>query len=185
MTPRGPGEGFSPADRQLLRDLATQSGAAVHAVQLAMALRASLEDLKRSRERLVAAQEEERRRVQRDLHDGLGPALASMRLRLEACLEEAQEETPLADDLERLYELVGQATGDIRRLVYDLRPPILDQLGILPALRQHCERFGRESGIKVRFEAEEGLPIPAAAEVALLRVAQEALLNVDKHARAG
>ena len=54
----------------------------------------------------------------------------------------------------------------------------------MPAIGQHCERFGRESGIEVRFEAEEGLPIPAAAEVALLRVAQEALLNVQKHARA-
>lgn len=183
IAPRGPGEGFSLADRQLLRDLATQSGPVAHAVQLTVALRSSLEDLKRSRERLVAAQEEERRRIQRDLHDGLGPVLASMRLRLEACLE-AQEETPLTGDLERLYELVGQATGDIRRLVYDLRPLVLDQLGLVSALRQHCERFGRETGIAVRFEAEEGLPVPAAAEAALLRVAQEALLNVEKHARA-
>ncbi len=185
LAPRGPGEGFSPADRRLLRDLATQVGAAVHAVRLTVALRASLEELRRSREKLVATQEEERRRIQRDLHDGLGPVLASMRLRLEGCLDEAQEEhTPLADDLERLYELVGQATGDIRRLVHDLRPPVLDQLGLVPALRQHCERFGRETGVEVGFEAEEGFPVPAAAEVALLRVAQEALLNVDNHARA-
>ncbi|QIN79168.1 GAF domain-containing protein [Rubrobacter marinus] len=182
---RGPGEDFSPADRRLLRDLATRSGAAVHAVRLTVALSDSLEDLRRSREKLVAAQEEERRRIQRDLHDGLGPVLASMRLRLEACLDAAQEaRTPLAGDLERLYELVGQATADIRRLVYDLRPPILDQLGLVPALRQHCERFARETGVEVRFEADDGLSVPAAAEVALLRVAQEALLNVSKHAGA-
>jgi signal transduction histidine kinase len=80
MAPRGPGEGFSPADRRLLRDLATQAGAAAHAVRLTVALHSSLEELRRSRERLVAAQEE-RRRIQRDLHDGLGPVLASMRLR--------------------------------------------------------------------------------------------------------
>lgn len=182
---RGPGEDFSPADRRLLRDLATQSGAAVHAVRLTTVLRSSLEDLRRSREKLVAAQDEERRRIQRDLHDGLGPVLASMRLRLEACLDEVQEtKTPLAGDLERLYELVGQATADIRRLVYDLRPPVLDQLGLVPAVRQHCERFGRESGVEVSFEAEENLHIPAAAEVALLRVVQEALHNVGRHARA-
>ncbi len=185
VAPRGPGEDFSPADRRLLRDLATQSGAAAHAVRLTAALRISLDDLRRSRERLVAAQDEERRRIQRDLHDGLGPVLASMRLRLEACLDETQgTKTPLTSDLERSYELVGQATADVRRLVYDLRPPVLDQLGLVPALRQHCERFGRESGVEIRFEADEGLPVPAAAEMALLRVAQEALVNVGKHARA-
>ena len=183
VAPRAHGEDFSPADRRLLRDLATQSGVAVHAVRLTVALRTSRDKLKRSRERLVAAQDEERRRIQRDLHDGLGPVLAGMRLRLEACLDEAQQtKTPLTGDLERLYELVGQATGDIRRLVYDLRPPVLDQLGLVPALRQHCDRFGRESGIEVRFEAEDSLPIPAVAEVALLRVVQEALVNVGKHA---
>lgn len=185
LAPRGAGEGFSSADRALLRDLASQSGAAAHAVRLTAALRASLEDLERSRERLVVAQEEERRRIQRDLHDGLGPVLASMKLRLEACLDEAQEvRTPPIGELERLYELVGEATADIRRLVYDLRPPVLDQLGLIPALRQHCERFGRETGIEVRFEARKDLRVPAAAEVALLRVAQEALLNAGKHAGA-
>ena len=185
IAPRGPGEDFSPADRRLLRDLAAQSGAAADAVRLTVALRTSLDDLRRSRERLVTAQEEERRRIQRDLHDGLGPVLAGMRLRLEACLDAAQGvNAPMSGDLERLYELVGQATADIRRLVHDLRPPVLDQLGLVPALRQHCERFGRESGMEIRFEAVEGLPVPAAAEVALLRVAQEALVNVGKHARA-
>ncbi len=185
MAPRSPDETFSPADRQLLRDLATQAGTAADAVRLTVALRTSLENLRRSRERLVAAQEEERRRIQRDLHDGLGPVLASMRLRLEACLDMVEEtEAPLSDDLERLYDLVGQATSDIRRLVYDLRPPVLDQLGLVPAIRQHCERFGRESGIEAGFEADPYLSIPAAAEVTLLRVVQEALLNVHKHAHA-
>ena len=185
MAPRSPGETFSPADRQLLRDLATQAGTAADAVRLTVALRSSLEELRQSRERLVAAQEEERRRIQRDLHDGLGPVLASMRLRLEACLDAAQEtKDPLTSDLERLYELVGQTTADIRRLVYNLRPPVLDQLGLVSAVKQHCERFGRETGIEVSFEAEENLSIPTAAEAALLRVVQEALLNVGKHAHA-
>ena len=112
LAPRSPGEEFSPADRRLLRDLATQSGAAAHEVQLTVALRSSLKDLQRSRERLVEAQEEERRRIQRDLHDGLGPVLASMRLRLEACLDLAERSAfPLSGDLERLYELVGEATA--------------------------------------------------------------------------
>jgi signal transduction histidine kinase len=183
LAPRSPGEEFSPADRRLLRDLATQSGAAAHEVQLTVALRSSLEDLRRSRERLVEAQEEERRRIQRDLHDGLGPVLASMRLRLEACLDLADgTDFSLSGDLERLHELVGQATGDIRRLVYDLRPPVLDQLGLVPAIRQHCERFERETGIKTELATAPELAVPAAAEVTVFRVVQEALVNVQKHA---
>src|SRR5215203_1076826 len=185
LAPRSPGEDFSAADRRLLRDLATQSGAAAHEVQLTVALRSSLEDLRRSRERLVEAQEEERRRIQRDLHDGLGPVLASMRLRLEACLDLAEKTAaPLSGDLERLYELVGEATGDVRRLVHDLRPPVLDQLGLVPAIRQHCERFERETGIKTGLVTASELSVPAAAEVTILRVVQEALVNVQKHARA-
>jgi len=185
LAPRSPGEGFSPADRRLLRDLATQSGAAAHEVQLTVALRSSLEDLQRSRELLVEAQEEERRRIQRDLHDGLGPILASMRLRLEACLDLAERTAvPLSSDLERLYELVGEATGDVRRLVYDLRPPVLDQLGLVPAVRQHCERFGRESGIETELATATKLSVPAAAEVTVFRIVQEALVNVQKHAQA-
>ncbi len=185
LASRSPGEEFSSADRRLLRDLASQSGAAVHEVQLTVALRSSLEDLRSSRERLVEAQEEERRRIQRDLHDGLGPVLASMRLRLEACLDLAEgTAAPLFGDLERLYELVGQATGDIRRLVYDLRPPVLDQLGLVPAIRQHCERFERETGIKTELVTASELSVPAAAEVTVFRVVQEALVNVQKHAHA-
>jgi two-component system NarL family sensor kinase len=185
LATRSPGDDFSPADRRLLRDLATQSGAAAHGVQLTVDLRSSLEDLRRSRERLVEAQEEERRRIQRDLHDGLGPVLASMRLRLEACLEVAEKRNiPLSGDLERLYELVGEATGDVRRLVYDLRPPVLDQLGLVPAIKQHCERFERETGIETDFVTVTQVPVPAAAEVTVFRVVQEALVNVQKHAQA-
>ena len=185
LAPRGPGEGFSRADRRLLRDLARHSSAAAQAVQLTAALRTSLSELRRSREHLVTAQEEERRRIQRDLHDGLGPTLASMRLRLEACLAEAEDGAPaLAADLERLDELVGQATADIRRLVYDLRPPVLDQLGLLPALQQWVARFGRETGIATELTVGQAVAVPAAAEVVVFRVAQEALVNVQKHARA-
>ncbi len=185
LAPRSPGEGFSPADRLLLGDLAIQSGAAAHEVQLTVALRSSLEDLRRSRELLVEAQEEERRRIQRDLHDGLGPILASMRLRLEACLDLTDgTAVPLSGDLERLYELVGEATGDVRRLVYDLRPPVLDQLGLVPAVRQHCERFERETGIETELATATQLYVPAAAEVTVFRVVQEALVNVQKHAQA-
>lgn len=184
LSPRAPGEAFSAADRRLLRDLASQAGAAAQAVQLTVALQASLQELRHSRERLIVAQEEERRRIQRDLHDGLGPVLASMRLRLEACLELTQSNLSLVEHLERLHELVGQATADIRRLVYDLRPSVLDQLGLIPAVQQHIERFSRETSLKVQFTPPTNLAIPAAAEVAIFRITHEALVNAQKHAQA-
>jgi signal transduction histidine kinase len=184
LAPRRPNEPLSGADDRLLADLARQAGAAVQAVQLTAALQAGLDDVRRSRERLVTAQEEERRRIQRDLHDGLGPVLASMRLRLEACLDRAHDEAPdLAHDLERLHALVGQATTDIRRLVYNLRPPALDQLG-LPALRQHVHRWERETGVAVQLDAALNAPLPAAVDVTLFRIVHKALVNVHKHARA-
>jgi signal transduction histidine kinase len=185
LAPRSPGEVFSGADLRLLQGLASQASVAIHAHRLTLALHTSLDELRQSRERLIMAQEVERQRVQRDLHDGLGPTLASMRMRLEACLDRAQEIAPdLSADLERVDALVGQATADIRRLVYALRPPVLDQLGLVPALRQHIAQFTRETGILVRFTVRTPLAIPAAAEVAIFRIVQEALLNVHKHAHA-
>lgn len=185
LAARSPGDAFSPADRTLLRDLARRAGTAVQAARLTTALHGSLEELRDSRQRLVTAQDEERRRIQRDLHDGLGPTLASMRLRLEGCLDPSGQIPPgVASELERLYALLGQATADIRRLVHDLRPPVLDQVGLVPALRQHVELFAREAGLEACFAAQADLPVPASAEVAIFRVVQEALVNVQKHARA-
>ena len=80
--------------------------------------------------------------------------------------------------------LVGQATADIRRLVHDLRPPVLDQLGLLAALQQHVEPFSRETAVAVCIDTDPSLRVPPSAEVAVFRVVQEALLNVHKHARA-
>ena len=92
-------------------------------------------DLQRSRERLVLAREEERRRLRRDLHDGLGPRLAALTLRLETARDVLADD-PRADAL--LSDLAGrmqEAVADIRRLVYALRPPALDELGLVGALR--------------------------------------------------
>jgi signal transduction histidine kinase len=96
----------------------------------------------------------------------------------------AGDSADLVEELEQLYALVGEATADIRRLVHDLRPPVLDQLGLVPALQQHVECFGREAAVAVTIHADRNLRVRPAAEVALFRVAQEALLNVHKHARA-
>ena len=178
LAPRGVGEPFSPADRRLLDDLARQAGVAVHAVRLTA-------DLQHSRERLVTTREEERRRLRRDLHDGLGPALASMTLQTEAARDLSTTDLTRADAL--LADLAAQlqaATADIRRLVYDLRPPALDELGLVGALRAQAARheLGRT---RIELLTPAALPpLPAAVEVAAYRIAQEALTNVLRHAAA-
>jgi signal transduction histidine kinase len=193
---RAPGEGFSDADRRLLRDFARQAEVAVHAVRLTA-------DLQRSRERLVTTREEERRRLRRDLHDGLGPTLGALTLGLDTTrLALAQEEPKAADAL--LLELKSQtqeAVSDVRRLVYGLRPPALDDLGLIPAIRQQAAGHGllaedlpngksaglvhSKNELVFRMEASEDLPrLPAAVEVACYRIAQEAIANAARHSGA-
>ncbi|MDP8950185.1 MAG: histidine kinase [Actinomycetota bacterium] len=178
LAPRAPGESFTPADRSLLDDLAQQAGIAVHAVHLT-------NDLQRARERLVSAREEERRRLRRDLHDGLGPQLSSQALTIDAALTLLRRDPDSAEAL--LLDLRAQAqdaVSDIRRLVYALRPPALDDLGLLGALRETAARYG-QNGLRVSVNAPEPLPpLPAAVEVATYRIAQEAMTNVARHAAA-
>lgn len=178
LAARSPGETFSPADRRLLDDLARQASVAIHTVRLTA-------DLQRSRERLVTAREEERRRLRRDLHDGLGPQLASQILTLEAVRKLLRQEPDRAEALLTQSIVHAQeAISDIRRLVYALRPPALDDLGLLAALRESLTQY-QASGITLTLEAVEPLPpLSAAVEVACYRIVQEAVTNVVRHARA-
>ena len=169
---------LTSADRHVLADLARHAGVIAHAVRLTT-------DLRSSRERLVVAREEERRRLRRDLHDGLGPMMASLTLTLAAAREYLRRDPATADALlqEMAHHLQG-AVGDIRRLVYELRPPTLDDLGLLGALREQATRYA-QGGLQITFEAPDTLdPLPAAVEVAAYRVAMEALTNVVRHAQA-
>jgi signal transduction histidine kinase len=174
------GETFSSADRRLLDDLARQAGIAAHAVRLTA-------DLQRSREQLVAAREEERRRLRRDLHDGLGPQLASLTLRLETAGNRLTHDPQTQALLAELAAQTQAAVADIRRLVYALRPPTLDELGLVNALREAAAQYPPAglNSVRILFEGPEELPpLPAAVEVAAYRIALEALTNVIRHASA-
>jgi signal transduction histidine kinase len=180
LGPRAPGDQFSAADRHLLEGLARQAGVAAYAVRLTT-------DLQRSRERLVAAREEERRRLRRNLHDGLGAQLAALNVQAGSLRRIIPRDPAAADELVvELREELRGAIADIRRLVYDLRPPALDDLGLLATLHQLAERYGAEGEqLRVVVEVPEDLPhLPAAVEVAIYRIAQEALTNVVRHAQA-
>jgi signal transduction histidine kinase len=170
---------LTSADRRVLEDLARHAGVIAHAVGLTA-------DLRRSRERLVVAREEERRRLRRDLHDGLGPMMASLTLTLAAAREYLRHDPATADALlQEMAQHLQGAVSDIRRLVYELRPPTLDDLGLLGALREQATRYA-QGGLQVKIEAPGTLDVlPAAVEVAAYRVAMEALTNVVRHAQAG
>ncbi|MEM9778216.1 MAG: sensor histidine kinase, partial [Chloroflexota bacterium] len=179
VSPRTPNAPFNPQEQKLLADIAAQIGPVASATRLTMALQ-------RSRENLVLAREEERRRIRRDLHDGLGPTLASQTLKLDSVLELLDDED--ADTAsQHVTELKGQTqqmVADIRRLVYELRPPALDELGLLEALRAHFSA-GSHGQLAISIGAEpEPLPdLPAAIEVAAYRTILEAVTNVIKHAK--
>jgi signal transduction histidine kinase len=183
---RAPGENFSPADHRLLNDLAREAGVAVHAVSLTTHLQRITADLQRSRESLVTTREEERRRLRRDLHDGLGPTLASLVQLLDTARMLVSCDPDAANML--LGDIKGQLKAtitDIRRLVYALRPPALDELGLVSAIREHIERFNQPKGLQISMDAPDSLPLlPAAVEVAAYHIALEAVTNVVRHANA-
>lgn len=182
---RGGERELSAADRRLLGDLTRQAGMAVQATRLTGELRSLTEDLQLSRERLVTAREEERRRLRRDLHDGLGPQLASLSLKVDAARNLLRRNPERADAvLESIGDQMQATIADIRRLVYELRPPALDQLGLATALQQYAAQLPGDTTIVVDASGELP-PLPAAVEVAAYRITLEALTNVLRHAAAG
>lgn len=185
LAPRSPGENFSLVDRRLLDDLARQAGTALFAAQQTWQAQRLAEDLQRSRERLVTAREEERRRLRRDLHDGLGPVLASLTLKVDAARDElAYDAASAAEMLADLKGDIQAAVGDVRRLAYDLRPPALDDLGLAASLCLLAERY-QSSSLTITCDLPADLPpLPAAVEVAIYRITGEALTNVVRHAGA-
>jgi signal transduction histidine kinase len=179
VAPRAAAGGLEPADDRVLADLAGRLAAAAYAVRLSG-------DLAESRERLVTAREEERRRLRRDLHDGLGPQLSAVVMTLDTAGSALRRE-----DTGRAATLVAaagtqaaDAVADVRRLVHGLRPPTLDDLGLLGALRAGAAPLA-DGGPRVTVTGEGDLAgLPAALEVAALRIAQEALHNAVRHADA-
>jgi signal transduction histidine kinase len=182
---RTPGEAFSAADRRLLEDLARQIGIAAHTVSLA-------DELQRSREAIISSREEERRRLRRDLHDGLGAQLAALIMQAGAIKSQLQRDPVAAEqDLQELRDELKAAVVDVRRLVHGLRPPALDELGLAGTIRARLDRLQAGTydvdgpGLRVSLAAHEPLPhLPAAVEVAALHIVDEAVANAVRHARA-
>jgi signal transduction histidine kinase len=174
---RGPRSRLSARDEQLLADVVRQAAAAARTSGLA-------EELQRSRERLVTAREEERRRIRRDLHDGLGPVLSGVVFQLESARLLVDKDPATAGvRLAEASRTVQDVVADVRRLVHDLRPPALDDLGLVGALRQLADQLGR-GGPRIEVRDDGLAALPAAVEVAAYRIVAEALTNTVRHAAA-
>lgn len=171
-------ESLSASDITILQSFARQIALALYAIQ-------TTRQIYQSRQRLVTAREEERRRIRRDLHDGLGASLSSFVLRLEQAIDQLPANASTSEAmLTSLINDAQQAILDIRRLVYELRPPDLDEYGLLFALREYLHRM-TTNGTTLTLHAPETLPnLPAAIEVAVYRITQEAVNNALKHAHA-
>jgi signal transduction histidine kinase len=175
---RSPSEALAATDRQLLHNVAHYAAGVAHTVELNRALQ-------RSRERLVVAREEERRRLRRDLHDGLGPSLASQTFRLDAALAQLEREpAAAAEHLRALKSQNRELVADIRRLVYELRPPALDELGLAGAVATYANQYADTDDITVTTHTTPDPlgDLPAAVEVAGYRIVTEAITNAVRHA---
>ncbi len=186
VSPRSGSREFDAVDRTLLDELARQIGVVAHNVRLT-------NDLQASRERIVTAREEERRRLRRDLHDGLGAQLAALTLQTGALKTTIRTDPDAAVvQATELQQELRTAVADIRRLVQGLRPAALDDLGLIGALNARIAAVNLvewtepdQRSLLVALDAPDDLgPLPAAVEVAIYRIVDEALTNVVKHADA-
>jgi signal transduction histidine kinase len=179
LSPRAPGDNFTSSDIRFLEEVASQAGAVAYSVRLTA-------DLQRSRERLVTAREEERRRLRRDLHDGIGSILASLAFNLDAASNLLDRDPVATRALIKELKLQTQtAMADIRRLAYDLRPPVLDELGFIASLQEYIKGISCPDDLCIELNTPEEVDsLPAAIEVAAYRITVEALNNVIRHANA-
>jgi len=164
-------------DRRLLDDLAGHLGGVLHAHRLTR-------DVQHALERQVLAREEERRRLRRDLHDGLGPALAGHLLRLDVIARKLGRDSPASAEITELREELGGTVAEVRRVVEGLRPPVLHELGLAGALAQVLARLTAASPVALDLQVAALPPLSAALEVAAFRIVTEAVTNVVRHADA-
>ena len=178
IAPRPDAPIFNPEEQHWLAELADHAAASAHIIRITR-------DLQRAREHLVLAREEERRRLRRNLHDGIGPTLSALSLKAGAIRNTIRRDAGMAEtQMNELRDQIKHVIAEIRRVVYDLRPPALDELGMLPAIREQAHQFTVD-GLNVIVDAPERFPsLPAAVEVAAYRIVLEALSNVSRHSQA-
>jgi signal transduction histidine kinase len=189
---RSPGETFNEADQRMLGFLTRHASTILQSVKQTMDIGLLIGELQQSREQLILAREEERRSMRNNLHDEIAPRLASMKLTASLVEDWIRDDPPKAIlFMNRFREEIGKTVEEIRGIVYDLRPPALDEMGLVGALRQRAEQLldvraiAGADQLQIEIEPTAPLPpLPAAIEVGTYRIVTEALVNVVKHSGA-
>ena len=194
-------EPFSEADLQVMIALSHQAAVAIRNARSYEEMRRQRRTVERLLHELTRAQEEERRRIAMQIHDGPAQTMFAALRHLEAVRvmeaaaapngsaecpgDESPQPSALRDSLEDVERIIRAAIRETRGLMLDLRPPVLDELGLLAALREYAREFEQRTGITTRVEGRgRTRRLPSAVESSFYRIAQEALVNVWKHSGA-
>lgn len=179
---------FTEVHLELLEGFASQAATASRNARLFETVSRSRRELRRLSTQIVEAQEDERRRISQELHDGVAQTLTAVIINAELLLTQFDEsdDDPLISRMRKVASLAKQSLQQIRDLSHRLRPAMLDELGLVPTLRWFTRRFADRSGVEVDFRVEkiDEERLESAIETALYRVVQESLTNVVRHAEA-
>ncbi len=176
---------FTPQEVQLLTSLGHQLGIAVENAQLYQELQSKEQMREQLLRRIISAQEDERQRVARELHDVTSQALATLGIGLEVVATPQSDARERETQMEGIKSLLSATSKDVHRLIYDLRPSLLDDLGLSAAIRSYAHNSLDAAGVEVHVEeAGQEKRLPPEVEIALFRIVQEAIANITRHARA-
>lgn len=179
-----PNMAFAPQQRRLLEGIADQMALSLRNARLATENARRLDELRALSRRVWSVQEEERRRIARELHDEAGQSMTALKLNLDLARKESDVED-MRKRLSNAAELAGEVLEELRRIARDLRPASLDDLGLVPAVRALVEDFGKRLDIAASFESRGPSPRPDGDTAATVyRFVQEALTNVARHSSA-
>jgi signal transduction histidine kinase len=188
LSSRSPEEAFTGDDQRLIEVLLRQSGPIVQNVTMTLGMKLLANNLQDSRERLVIAREAERLQIRRNLHDDLAPRLMSLAFNVAAAEQYVKKNPDKAIELlEDLRKVIRATVDEIRTMVHDLRPPTLDEFGLIGSIKARMDEVKQmsPSSFEVNLHAPKKMPgLPAAVEVAAYRIITEALINVIRHASA-
>ncbi|MDR5683208.1 MAG: sensor histidine kinase [Armatimonadota bacterium] len=181
-----PGRSFAAEELDLLEALGHEIAVAVQRARLFDQVREQEHTRRQLLQRLLVAQEEERRRIARDLHDHAGQMMTALIIQLAQLTRRAEsEDGPLAPALRKLHDLAQQGLDELRKLVYELRPSILDDLGLGPALRWYADTYVHAAGLRADVHIGDiGQRLPQEVETVVFRIVQEAVTNALRHAQA-
>ncbi|MGB8656188.1 MAG: PAS domain S-box protein [Candidatus Zixiibacteriota bacterium] len=180
---------FTLEEGKLIQTIANQIAVAIENARLVDVVKIHTRELRDLSSKLMKVRENERKRIAQELHDEVGQMLQSMKMNLDIIKREVasvpHEQPAVRDWLQDTEKLLGQTIDQLRNLTSDLRPSLLDDFGLIPALKWFIDNYSKRSNVKVLLEARNSkLRFPSEIEIAFYRIAQEALTNVAKHARA-